>query len=68
MKLPNFTSFDKAIVAAVLAPLAALVTTWANGGTLDEKAVIVALGSGLAAGLAVYLKGNAASTPDAAKP
>ncbi len=59
MKLPNFTPFDKAIVAAVLSPLAALAVTWANGGTLDQKAVIVALVAGLVAGLAVYLKGNA---------
>ena len=67
MKL-NFalTSYDKAIVAAVLAPLAALVTTWANGGTLDQKAIIVAVVSGLIAGLAVYLKGNAPEAPKAA--
>jgi hypothetical protein len=60
-----FTSFDKAIVAAVLAPLAALVTTWANGGTLDEKSGIVAVVAGLIAGLVVYLKGNA---PASSKP
>jgi hypothetical protein len=62
-----FTSFDKAIVAAVLAPLAALVTTWANGGTLDEKSGIVAVVAGLIAGLAVYLKGNAPASVPAPK-
>jgi len=62
MKLPNFTPFDKAILAAILSPIAALIVTWTNGGTLDEKSGIAAIVLGLIAGGLVYLKGNAAPT------
>ena len=56
-----FTSLDKAILAAILSPIAALIVTWTNGGTLDEKAAIAAIVLGLISGGAVYLKGNAPS-------
>jgi hypothetical protein len=64
MKLPNFTftSFDKAIVAAVLAPLLALLTNYLGGGSLDQKAIIGAVVTAVVAGAAVYLKGNLATS------
>ena len=55
----TFTSFDKAIVAAVLAPLLSLGTSWVQGGDLDTKTVVAAIVSGLIAGIGVYLKANA---------
>ncbi len=56
-----FTPFDKAILAAILSPIAALIVTWTNGGTLDEKSAIAGVVLGLIAGGLVYLKGNAPS-------
>ncbi len=60
MKLPSFTftSFDKAILAAVLTPLLALAVNWAGGGEVDEKTIIAAVVAGIVAGAGVYLKGN----------
>ncbi len=63
----TFTSFDKAIVAAILSPVAALIVTWTNGGTLDEKSAIAAIVLGLVSGGLVYLKGNL-PTGNAPKP
>lgn len=60
-----FTSFDKAILAAVLAPLISLGTTYLNGGELDQKTIIAAVVAAVVAGLGVYFKANAAP---AAKP
>ena len=63
-----FTTFDKAIVAAVLAPLLSLATTWVNGGELDQKTVIAAIVSAIVAGLAVYFKGNLPTDQPAPSP
>ena len=57
----TFTSFDKAIVAAVLAPILSLATSWVQGGDLDTKTVIAAVVSGIVAGIGVYLKANASA-------
>ena len=57
--LPTLTPFDKAIVAAVLAPLLSLGTSWVQGGDLDAKTVVAAIVSALVAGIGVYLKANA---------
>ncbi len=64
-ELPSFTftSFDKAIVAAVLAPLMALAVNWVGGGEVDEKTIIAAVAAGSVAGLGVYLKQNLPATP-----
>lgn len=55
-----FTSFDKAIVAAVIAPLFSLLSTYLAGGEFDQKTIGVAIVAALVAGIGVYLKGNAA--------
>ena len=59
----TFTSFDKAILAAVLTPLLALAVNWSGGGEVDEKTIIAAVVAGIVAGLGVYLKGNLPPTP-----
>lgn len=62
-----FTSFDKAILAAVLAPIISLFTAYLNGGPLTQNDLIAAVVAAAVAGLAVYLKANApASTTPAA--
>jgi hypothetical protein len=66
MKLA-FTSFDKAIVAAILAPLLALAVNWVGGGEVDEKTIIAAVVAGLVAGISVYLKGNLPTSTAAPK-
>ena len=53
-----FTAFDKAILAAVLAPLVVWLTAYLNGGTFDSKNLIAAGVAGLVAGIGIYLKGN----------
>ena len=58
----TFTSFDKAIVAAILAPITVFVTTYLNGGSGNEKDAVAAVVAGVLAGVAVYLKGNAPAT------
>ena len=58
----NFTPFDKAILAAILAPIISLVTAYLNGGDLDAKTVITALVAAVGAGLLVYAKGNKSAT------
>ncbi len=55
----TFTSFDKAIVAAVLAPIIVYATTYLNGAEFDPKVLAGAVLAGVVAGLGVYLKGNA---------
>jgi hypothetical protein len=56
----TFTTFDKAILAAVLSPIIVLVTSYVNGGTIAwPKDVIAAVVAGVVAGLLVYLKGQA---------
>ncbi len=57
----TFTSFDKAIVAAVLAPIIVYVTTYLNGAEFDPKVLAGAVLAGVVAGLGVYLKGNKAA-------
>jgi uncharacterized membrane protein len=52
------TSFDKAIVAAILSPVLALLVNWAGGGQIDQRSLLAAIASGLVAGITVYLKGN----------
>jgi hypothetical protein len=59
----TFTSFDKAIVAAIVAPLIVFVTTYLNGGSGGEKELIAAIVAAAFAGVAVYLKGNAPTAP-----
>jgi hypothetical protein len=60
----TFTTFDKAILAAVLAPLITLATSYLNGGQIVwPKDVIAAVVFAAIAGLGVYLKGNATPTP-----
>lgn len=63
-----FTSFDKAIVAAIAAPLLSLATSWVNGAPLDQKTVIAAVVSAIVAGLAVYFKGNLPASQPAPSP
>ena len=53
----NFTSFDKAIAAAVLAAAGVLATA-AQGGSVTEQDYIGAAITAIVSGLAVYLKGN----------
>jgi hypothetical protein len=64
MKLPSltFTSFDKAIVAAVLAPLISLATSYVNGAHLNQQTIITAVVAPVVAGVAVYVKGNLPTT------
>jgi uncharacterized membrane protein YjjP (DUF1212 family) len=64
----TFTTFDKAIVAAIAGPIIVFVTTYLNGSAFDEKSFVAAVVAAAFAGLAVYLKGNAPATPPAAKP
>ena len=52
------TPFDKAILAAILAPLTVLATTYVNGQNVTEQDVIAAIVAAVIAGLGVYLKGN----------
>ena len=52
------TTFDKAILAAVLAPLVVWLTAYLNGGDFDSKNLIAAVVAGVVAGIGVYLKGN----------
>lgn len=54
----TFTSFDKAIVAAILAPLFALLSSYLAGGEINGKAIAAAVLAAAVAGVAVYLKGN----------
>lgn len=54
-----FTPFDKAIVAAILAPLTVLATNYLDGMAVDEQTLIAAVVAAVVAGLGVYLKGNA---------
>jgi hypothetical protein len=63
-----FTSYDKAIVAAILAPLLSLGTSWVQGGDLDQKTVIAAVVSAVLAGLAVYFKSNGPASSPVASP
>jgi lipopolysaccharide export LptBFGC system permease protein LptF len=58
----TFTSFDKAIVAAILAPLFSLLSTYLAGGEFDQKTIGVAIVAALVAGVGVYLKGNLPTT------
>jgi hypothetical protein len=58
----TFTSFDKAIVAAILAPLTVFLTTYLNGAVFSQKEFVAAVVAAVLAGLAVYLKGNAPAT------
>jgi uncharacterized membrane protein YjjB (DUF3815 family) len=55
----NFTPFDKAIVAAILAPLTVWVTSYLNGAPFDRTTLIAAAVAAIVAGVGVYLKGNA---------
>lgn len=64
----TFTSFDKAIVAAALAPLIVWLTTYLNGGSFDAKNLAAAVLAAVVAGLGVYLKGNAVPDPAVAAP
>lgn len=53
------TGFDKAIVAAVIAALGAFLTALqASGGSPGTKEYLLAALTGVAAGVAVYFKGN----------
>lgn len=54
----TFTAFDKAIVAAILAPLTVLATSYLNGSALSTTDVVAAVVAAVIAGLGVYLKGN----------
>ena len=64
-----FTTFDKAILAAVLGPLIVLATTYANGGSVVWPRDYIAAGvAAIVAGLAVYFKGNAPATAPASAP
>jgi hypothetical protein len=56
--MPNITPFDKAILAAVLAPLTVLATSYLNGASLTSTDLIAAVVAAVIAGLGVYLKGN----------
>lgn len=58
-----FTSFDKAILAAILAPLTVLLTSYVNGSVLTQTDLIAAVVAAAIAGLGVYFKGNAAPAP-----
>lgn len=57
------TPFDKAIVAAILAPLTVYLTTYLNGAEFDPKVLAGAVLAAVVAGLGVYLKGNAPAAP-----
>lgn len=57
-----FTSFDKAILAAILAPLISLATTYVNGGSVTTNDLIVAVVAAAVAGVTVYFKANAAAS------
>ena len=46
----TFTAFDKAILAAILAPLISLATTYVNGGKLTTNDLIVAVVAAAVAG------------------
>lgn len=67
-KIFPLTSFDKAIVAAILGPIIVLATTYVNGGTVTQNDLVAALVAAAVSGLAVYLKGNAAPDPAASAP
>lgn len=60
--MPNLTPFDKAILAAVLAPLIVWLTAYLNGGDFDWRNLLSAALAGVVLGLGVYLKGNAPAT------
>ena len=59
----QFTSFDKAIVAAILGPVIVLATTYVNGGSITTADLIAAAVAAVVAGLGVYLKGNLPTKP-----
>ena len=61
-----FTPFDKAILAAVLAPIISLLTSYLNGGPITQNDLIAAAVAAAVAGLGVYFKANAPAAP--AKP
>ena len=54
------TSFDKAIVAAVIGPLIVFATSYLNGAAFTPQELAGAVLAAVVAGLGVYLKGNAA--------
>ncbi len=58
-----FTSFDKAILAAFLAPITSLATSFLNGGNVDGKDLAAALIASAIAGVVVYFKANKAPAP-----
>ena len=58
----TITSFDKAVLAAILAPLTVYLTTYLNGAEFDPKVLAGAVVAAIIAGLGVYLKANAAPT------
>ncbi len=64
----NFTSFDKAILAAILAPLIVLVQSYLDGQSVTSGTIIAAVIAAAVAGVAVYLKGNLPTSPAAPKP
>ncbi len=65
----TFTTFDKAILAAVLAPIISLATSYLNGGAVVwPKDAIAAVVAGVVAGVLVYLKGQAPTLPAVPKP
>ena len=56
----TFTSFDKAILAAILGPIIVFATSYVNGAQFVWPRDYIAAGiAALVAGLGVYLKGNA---------
>jgi hypothetical protein len=60
----TFTSFDKAILAAVLGPLIVLATQYVDGQLLVwPRDYVLAAAAALIAGLGVYLKGNLPTKP-----
>ncbi len=54
-----FTSFDKALLAAILAPIISLATSYLNGGDVGGKDLVAALVAAAGAGLLIYFKSNA---------
>ena len=54
-----FTPFDKALLAAILAPIISLATSYLNGGNVGSKDLVAALVAAAGAGLLVYFKANA---------
>ncbi len=58
-----FTSFDKAILAAILAPIISLATSYLNGGNVDGKDLAAALVAAAGAGLLIYFKSNGPAAP-----